>query len=164
MLAGAAFCISVAIGCNSSHVRTSGNELSETMAVSSFEYLGSDHQVHTASINPTDVSNPGTPLQSTIDPSWHVVQGSMSGDFGELKYITFDGTEWWAKVRCTYILGPYGPYIYCRFEHKRPDGTGGHDDVGINFLDGQGRRWHAELLRVVRPFPASPQFVITPAS
>lgn len=149
-------------------------------ASSIIEYTWTDGIPRFANFQNTDVSNPGTPFQSTVDPKWYVwhKNDGNNGDFEWLNYLTLDGSVWSAKLHCQYgpqnlsiplpwidwnlefQLQPGEPHIKCWFEHKPyPDGQS-HDDIVIRFLTWDRTPWEAKLNVLSPPFPAQPNFVL----
>jgi hypothetical protein len=132
---------------------------------SEIEFIWTDGMPRFAAFRNTDVSNPGTPFQSTTDPNW-IVRYRDTGAESEvewLPYIANDGRLWQAKLHCSFYQAgpPIGGYISTWFEHKMyPNEEDEHDEGFMFFLDWDNHPWEARLVSVERPFPAQPQFIL----
>lgn len=122
----------------------------------SLEYMGTNGIPHTATLKHVH--------SGTTEPFWIVVN-AQNGDTTEvewLPYLTQDSSEWKAKATCHETSGPpgpaAGPYVYCNFKHVRVDGSGGHGDNMVWFLDWQRKPRLVQIQTVERPYGTQPTF------
>lgn len=133
---------------------------------STIHYLDAGHNPHTAWIAKTDIHEFVFPHAD--DPNWvDQADGTRSAESEWLTYIADSGGLWHAKIHCKVGGKMYCPVnsgdqsVTCYFEHKPEGGGKGHDDVYIQYMGPDGKKYRARMADVPqRSLPAAPQFFV----
>jgi hypothetical protein len=134
--------------------------------MNAIHYMTPDGRKLTASLEPTDCNNCGTPFQQTYDPRW-VIDG-IADHQTWLGYKGGDNNLWWVKVHAQYVGDP-APFpgaeapgqIAIWLEHRGPedgrppddlpDGTNDFNRIRIGYFGHDGEPLLATISPWVRP-------------